>query len=237
MPMMLTTRNTVFHPLDATASTAALRRAVESRAQATLQIREHAIDWMARATLIGADASALHLELLHAETGFPLDRPDGLMHVLLNDGAAQYEFETRIVRVTPSPHHEVIHLRKPATISVHERRRSRRRLLRATTTVELRHSGLGESIRMNGTLLNLSVGGVACRLSNSESTSLHVHELVHLKFSIGNPPTEIQRTARVVSLSQGSSAGQTIVGLEFHGDVSNEMNDQRLRKLLATAND
>ena len=73
----------MFHQLDATASTCALRRAVESRALATLQLHEHGIDWMARGVLIGADASALHFELRHAETGFPFDRPDAAMHVFL----------------------------------------------------------------------------------------------------------------------------------------------------------
>lgn len=112
-----------------------------------------------------------------------------------------------------------------------DRRRSQRRQLRQPMTVALHAVGENEDWRIRGALLNLSPDGMACRVSQEDTSLLQVGGTVLLRFRLGDaPPFEFLACAN--NIIEAGTPGHMVVGLEFANAVGLACDRNRLRSLL-----
>lgn len=126
-----------------------------------------------------------------------------------------YRLETSELDDLASGEEHLVRIPRPEFITRVERRRSRRYGFRRTTDVEIALGRNGQGERLQGLLLNLSVDGLACKVSNAEAVRLATYQTVTVTFRIsgGHPPLVL--TGRVASRTPGGSQGCTVIGVEF----------------------
>ena len=124
---------------------------------------------------------------------------------------------------------------KPTTITSVERRRSPRRRLRQPTGVLLRETSVEDGWHCQATLLNLSTGGLACRVPDSDRDGtgrLSVGQAVRVELrpSVSSPTLDLN--GRIVTITQGGTPNHLVLGLEFIADQSLEVSRPRLQDVL-----
>ncbi len=119
---------------------------------------------------------------------------------------------------------------KPCNVVRAERRRSPRRRLREPTAVALRTTEMGAGWHGRALLLNISPEGLACGLTAADGAKLKIGQPLRITLDLGTPPAAFDLVARVVNITEGSTADRLILGLEFIADKSVEVNRQRLRE-------
>lgn len=117
-----------------------------------------------------------------------------------------------------------------------ERRRSARRRLREPSRVTVQRVGSGTGWRCSGSLLNLSVDGVAVRLSAADVPEpLTVGAMVQVAFPVGDSAAEFGRTCRIANVTEGATPEQRVVGLEFIMDARSLPDRERLQAAISKA--
>lgn len=116
-----------------------------------------------------------------------------------------------------SPAELVLH--RPTTIEQRERRRSARRSFRESSLVRVSFALADARHDVQGELLNVSEGGMACRFTATDITRLNRHALVGLTFRLTDDSEKLKLKGQVVSITPASE-GRAIVGFEFSHDYA-----------------
>lgn len=143
-----------------------------------------------------------------------------------------YSFGMAIGSVVNDRAGGTIHLDLPLEIWLSDRRKSSRRNFREATSVTLCLDVGDRTNRCPATLLNLSVDGLACRISTEHGALLdrnsNVRAILHLP-ELGDP---VEITARITNSSPGSTSNQLVLGMEFVDSVENATSFQEIRNAL-----
>jgi len=96
-----------------------------------------------------------------------------------------------------------------------ERRRSPRRNLHQPAEVRLR--GVGDEMEWQciGSVLNVGIDGLACRISISDALRLLVDQHVNVAFRLAGAATDFDLRARVTNITPAGSTDHRVLGLEF----------------------
>ncbi len=124
---------------------------------------------------------------------------------------------------------------KPTSIVSAERRRGPRRRFRQPTGVLLRGTGVDDGWSCQATLLNLSIGGLACRVPDSDSERagpLRIGQTVRAVFRPSASTPTFDLNGRIVNITQGGTPNLLVLGLEFVADRSLEASRAGLHDVL-----
>jgi len=219
-------------PVDADATARALAQAAQSHIQVDFWAEGDRVEFSCTGTLLGADESYLLVNVGPA-VGALLCSP--IIHSAIEIDGAPYVFDTRCADELAEVEPGVIRLLKPATIAVAERRRSPRRRLREVAEVTLRPAEECDDSQVRATLLNLSPDGLACRIATCDSGSLAVGAVVRVAFRPGVSTRVLHLNGRVISVIEGGTVENLVVGLEFIADERLTACRDRLHKALEMA--
>jgi len=119
--------------------------------------------------------------------------------------------------------------------AVADRRRSHRRQLHEPTDVQLFGTGVQDTWRVTATLLNASVDGVACRITEKEAKALRLGETIRAVFTVGESTETYDWRAHITNITRGATSGYVILGMEFIASGRTDAERKRLQHALALA--
>jgi hypothetical protein len=199
-------------PLDQEASNQAIEAAARTQAQIVLESLAFPSVTI-NGFLISGDDKALLMEI----TGHPMPSLEGVINAPCTArlyGERRYEFPTMITDVPRWGRSALVAFVRPRLIGLVERRRFIRARLSPSSQVQLawRHSGVAHS--HSAPLLNISPGGLACRLDGAIAATIGKNDLLDLTFEIGGQGECFSFQAAVKNKTPASE-GFTILGLQF----------------------
>ena len=145
----------------------------------------------------------------------------------------RYAFQTRCLEPPSQALDDLLRMERPKVVTVIERRRSRRREFQESTEVMLQAADGDASWQNRGTLLNLSMDGMACRIRAEDTMNIAVGSPLRVTFSPSGSLCELAINARVINVTRGASPGRAIVGMEFTDVESPSFPREVLRNALA----
>jgi hypothetical protein len=170
------------------------------------------------AGILTADADGnLILEVREFESGTAQLLASSSLQAEMSLGSGLYRFETRCAFPAQAEQHS-LWLTPPTSVSVVERRKSRRRRFREQTQVTLRATSQSDSWRGQATLLNLSMQGVACKVSARDTAHTAIGQVLHLAFALQAGSQLLELTGRVTNVTETGSPNHAVVGMEFVED-------------------
>ncbi len=219
-----------------TASDSALivENAVSRQVPITLGLEIAGHEEVLSGTLRKADGEQLLIDVRLGMQGVSTIPVDAALwaEVVVDD--ITYLFATRFVGLEQPGEDNTVLVQRPESISAVDRRRTRRRRLRPHTKVTLQSDSAAGQRSFEATLLNLSAGGLACRVRASETTHLVEGAMVRAAFELGTPPQEFDFAARVTGRTEAGTPDQAVLGLEF---LDNGDSGSQRGHLLATLQD
>ena len=147
------------------------------------------------------------------------------------DGA-RFLFSTNILDACRDGDDLRIEIARPAHLHVIQRRRYQRRRLRGRTRVWITPGGCEDQRALEATLLNISTGGLACRMDQAGADLCAIEHPVHLEFTIADCEETFHMPAHGRSKTPGASPGQVIFSLEFARGAETETQRERLADAL-----
>ena len=178
-----------------------------------------------------------HLELMVDDVDRPsiAPCPSDALEAELVHGNLCYRFATRCVESDVETKTGVIRVLRPAKIVIVERRRSRRRRLQERADITLRDPDDPEAWSCSATMVNLSMGGMACRVRTPDAESIVGGRTLLAVFRAGAPPENINITSRVVTTTPAGTPEHLVVGMEFVADEHLDAARDRLKGALRNA--
>jgi hypothetical protein len=190
-----------------------LEQALRTRAQVELEPRSRQITLCG--SLTGRESGVLRIDLHDHGRDWPLTGLVGafcdVKMVLSGD---LHQFCTCIVDAVDNALPQYLLLAAPEVIQVANRRRFERQPLREPTAVQLWVAGATSP--MAGTLINIAVNGLACRLPRREAEEmLLIDDEVRLRFQLPGQEAACDVPARVCVKTASGRSEYLQVGLEF----------------------
>lgn len=136
----------------------------------------------------------------------------------LSLGETRYLFAGSILAISRDEQHYQLEITRPDALQVIQRRRFLRADLIESTTVDLLAIDQpvdAEDALTAGILLNLSVGGIACRITTAVADQLTDGQRIGIRFELPGDPQPFYLPARVTNKTPAGSDGQMVLGLEF----------------------
>ncbi len=210
---------------------AILNLAIDARATVEIGWSERIGDALA-GTLAGGDDRSLHItipeiEELRTNAFEPLE-----LEVTMMVAGGRYLFATRPLDPPPLSSCEVLLVARPTTLTVLERRRSRRRNLREPSTVVLHLPDERDAWQCAASILNVSADGLACRVENADAERIPVGRNVVTDFQVSVVDERFQMTGRVVNSTRAGTPGHVVLGVEFLTEEASHAQRTRLREAL-----
>ena len=146
-----------------------------------------------------------------------------------------YCFVTRLEDGAGEARAGVARILRPASVSVVDRRRSRRRRFREGSAVTLRATPDGAAWSCTATMLNLSVHGIACRVRAEDAKFARIGRMLGVTFQVGTPPQDFNLTSRVITNIRAGTPEQAVLGMEFVNQPGLEVDGARLQAALRSA--
>jgi len=125
----------------------------------------------------------------------------------------RFGFETQVESMAEHVGSISVTLRRPECVWVRQRRRFWRANLRTSTAVTLTPAGDGP--RITGAVLNLSVDGLACRLSRLDTAGLKIGDPVTLEFEVEDGVGPLSAGAEIRGKTLAATPDSVIVRLQF----------------------
>lgn len=157
--------------------------------------------------------------------------------VRMEIGGLTYHFETRLARLANEAEPGIVHLERPETVTLLDRRRSPRRCLRTPTEVVLCATGEGETWRCSAAMLNVSPDGIACRVPEQDVRALTVGQTLNVRFCLDSSSTGFDLSGRITNITQGGTPHHAVVGLAFIADDRMKADQARLRESFGDVTD
>ncbi len=112
------------------------------------------------------------------------------------------------------------------TVKVMDRRRARRYRLQPDAALSFFAGEEDQSSLGIGKLLNLSLDGLACKVSGSTCHMLNSCHVFFVRLSIGEPTCKLHLAGQLVNTVEGADEDEYIVGIEFRGAADEIMRTQ-----------
>ena len=218
--------------LSAEDSTRLLIEAAGANASVTLYSEDEARSRILSGVITGVTSSHLEINILELDRTALTARASSTLRAQVTHADSRYRFRTQCVESDAAAEIDVLRVLKPARIVMVERRRSRRCHLRAQAEITLHDTNDAGAWSCSATMLNLSIGGLACRVRRRDAESMAVGQTLQASFRVGSPLEEFQMTSRVVSTTQAGTPGHMVVGMEFVADQHNREAWERLQGVL-----
>jgi len=184
---------------------------------------------------VSGDGKALLVEL----TGHPPVNPQAIVgqpcDVQFYCGK-RYHFSATIVAFPQWGESRAIAVTRPDIVSVCERRRLLRATLAPSSTVELEWTAAGLTQRCTAVLLNVSAGGLACRVPAAAAQSLSSDHTVRTGFQLPWQSRMFSLDAAVTNKTPASE-GNVILGIAFNPTSAQEADRRVLKESLDTPNE
>ncbi len=202
-------------PILPAAAQAALVDAVRRQAMVRLQSCEKPVRGAVHMRLSALDDRGLRgvVRLCDESDRETLGAPK--LAAVLNLDDCTYSFTTHCDELQIDGLEAAVVLAPPAAVHTVQRRRSRRYRLQRPSTILIFADQEGTAGPYEAVVLNLSLGGLACRTSQFVGSLLSRGTIVKLDLTPSQPTPATALTARVVGLVPGGSDNTTIVNLEF----------------------
>lgn len=215
---------------------ATLNLAIDTRARVHIGWPGRIGDALAGA-LAGGDDRSLHItipeiEELRADASEPLE-----LEVTVNVSGERYRFTTSPLDPAPLSSTDVLLVARPTTLTVLDRRRSRRRNLRPPSTVVLRLPDERDAWRCAAPILNVSADGLACLLENADAQRVPVGRDIVTEFQVNALEETFQMTGRVANSTRAGTPGHVVLGVEFLAEEASHLRRTRLRDVLTRQSD
>ncbi len=204
--------------LDAEAADRAMLQACRQRATLHLRAGEATIEATCVGIAFGSEGSQLTLKVQAIDPRIADDLATATVQADMGLADAQYTFETRFVGPISLDGEGLVHIAEPASVTVIERRRSRRRWLRKTTEVTLLPVEPGDPWQCRAVLLNLSEDGMACRIRQDQTSHTPIGQTLLVRFHLEPDTEDFELSGRVISVTQAGSSYQAVLGTEFIDD-------------------
>lgn len=217
--------------LDATASDRVIENAIHTHAQIVLEFSDHPQQTV-NGFLISGDEKALLMEI----TGKPAVAPQGLVHAsccatLYSDH--RYSFPTEIPAAPAWGNTRSVVLARPTILTVLERRRYVRAKLAPSCHVNLEWMQSGACFLKTAVLLNISVDGLACRLSTRDAASLPVGQPVLVQFELPESSRPFKLQAETCNRTP-TDDDHVIIGMQFADSSRHQAQRDALSRVLTT---
>ncbi len=232
MPDTATESTHATRACDPEASARVLADAIARRAAIWVTAVEGGGETAWSGAIVGADASSLTVQIYNLDSGPRLVLGATALQATMVVGSHRYTFETLCTSDVPLEPAGSIRLYRPTTVLLTDRRRSTRRHLREPCTMTLELAGPNGVDRCPAVMLNLSLDGVACRVSEADAAKLRVMQTLRPGFVLASDPDAFELDACVVSLTPSGTGNQVIAGLEFVDRDDTRATRQRLRAAL-----
>lgn len=221
--------------LSARTTDAILARAMMECARVNISVNRDGVEVDQPGTIIGERGPDLTIELDAFDPAARVVLGASSLRVNLEVNGASYMFETELAAGFAGAEPGVIHLRKPVTITLVDRRRSPRRRLREPAEVLLRATDVNDAWQCKAMMLNLSLDGVACRISEASAGPLHTGRTIRVMLRLDASSPAFELNGEVINITQGGTPNHLVVGLEFVADEQLKASRTRLREALETA--
>lgn len=183
--------------------------------------------------MVGETAEHLILELENLDEAGRESSASIPVNVSFGVGTARYAFTSRGMTQAAGFGSTAVRVAKPDTLVRTERRRSLRRCLREPARVGIRHVDASRADEIPGSLLNLSLHGLACRIPSGAVAAIAIDEILHVSFDLDQRMPGLDLTARVTNITEGSSSDQVILGFEFLPARMSDSSRRRLQQALS----
>lgn len=145
---------------------------------------------------------------------------------------ARFLFQTSVIDARQDDGEVRLEITKPSHVHVIQRRRFRRRGLRHDTRVSISPVGWADRPALRAALLNISTGGLACRIDRTDADACPADRPVILEFTVADCAETFCLPAHVCGRTPGAEEGQIILSVEFAYDAETEPQCERLSAAL-----
>lgn len=139
----------------------------------------------------------------------------------------------RIEKPTVADHRPMIHLTRPETLQVTQRRRFHRIALADSTKVRLHWIRSDDTADEGvGWICNISADGLACRVDTHVADRLWIGEQIQVNFAL--TPTDTQRfmlEATICNKTPTGTEGKVMIGVQFLTGPSHQYSTQAVESL------
>ncbi len=203
------------HDLHGSVAQRVLESAVAAQALVRIRPDERPPAREIPARLVAGDETTLTLRLPPGNRVFEtLDLACALSgSVRLKDRV--YTFTTHRVGLADTGAGQLLGIARPVVLTPTERRCSNRKSFRLGTRVELRRAGTPAENGTVGDLLNLSVGGLSCRVPRTQADRFPVDSGVQVKLPVAGQAPALGLPGCVCGVTRAADTEHTILGIMF----------------------
>lgn len=209
-----------------------LRSAMAHQAVATVRVQGAGFVLECLGLLVDVDGGSIGLKLERFDESVRTLCAGRPPTVAFEANATRYVFESTSAIQWQDSASGFIRLPKPSSLTLADRRRSERRRLKQGATVTLQMGKANDSWTSQGAMLNLSREGIACRIAREDASRMEVGCGVLVRFGLEEVGQSFEWSARVTNITEGGTAGRSVVGLEFIIDHEGEADRARLCRVL-----
>ena len=137
------------------------------------------------------------------------------------------QFVAGVIRAADADGCVRVRLQRPKHLTVRQRRRFWRTEVSESSTVEL--VSADRALRCCGAMLNVSPGGLACRIERPLADQLNIGDGVHLRFDLDGDEEPFSLDGRIRAMTPASDTAQMIVGLQFDPISLSTRDQHRIR--------
>ena len=217
--------------LDREQSRQTLERAVRGQSQAVIESAALGRQGV-NGFFVSGDGKALLIEL----TGQPPVNPQTVVGQACDVQfycGKRYRFSSTIVAFPQWGESRAVAVARPEIVSVSERRRLLRATLAPSSTVDLEWTAAGLTQRCTAILLNVSAGGLACRVSAAAAQGLSSDHTVRTAFQLPWQ-SRLFTVDSAVTNKTPASEGNVILGIAFVPTPAQEADCRALKESLET---
>ena len=212
------------------------RRLLEhaTRAGAGISVLPHTrVDGLPMAgAIVGSTGEGLLLIARDAALHDPASLVSVYCEVTISLDGARFLFSANVIDARLDGDDIRIEIARPTCLHVIQRRRYQRRRLQSQTPVRITPVGRENQPALEATLLNVSTGGLACRVDQACADLCGIEHQVNLEFNIADCEETFRMPAHSRSKTPGASPGQVILSLEFAPGAETEAQHERLADAL-----
>lgn len=195
-------RRLIEHALRACAEVSLWPNAQPDDRPVTAPLAGHTSDGLILHPDRGADYKNMPMVSEYCEASFRLDD-------------ARFMFSTNVLDLARADDAWRLEIAKPTHLQVVQRRRYRRRGLRENTAVRITAAENGHREAAEAALLNIGIGGLACRTDQADADSFPIEAAIEVSFTLSESERPFELIGHVRGKTRGARPEHVILAVEF----------------------
>jgi len=184
------------------------------------------------ADIVGSTDEGVLIKPRDTTLGDPISLISVYCEATLCLDGARFLFSTNVIDAHQDGDDIGLEIAKPTHLHVLQRRRHHRRDLRSDTPVRITPDGCENRPALEAALLNISTGGLACRIDQTGADTCRIEHPVTLEFGVADCDEVFRMPAQVCGKTPGAEKGQIILSVEFASGAETEIQRERLSAAL-----